>query len=90
MFRQKAATPIIAIGMNALRLPGFPETLGYGNVINTAVGGFSGEQFGAMPDPCMQPTLSTSSYATALGILQCPGQWVYTTSRSWGLNRKRA
>jgi ribulose-bisphosphate carboxylase large chain len=38
----KATTPIVSGGMNALRLPGFFENLGHGNVINTAGGGAYG------------------------------------------------
>ncbi|MCL2345401.1 MAG: ribulose-bisphosphate carboxylase [Desulfobulbus sp.] len=38
----RATTPIISGGMNALRLPGFFENLGHGNVINTAGGGSYG------------------------------------------------
>jgi len=38
----KATTPIISGGMNALRLPGFFQNLGHGNVINTAGGGAYG------------------------------------------------
>ena len=38
----KATTPIISGGMNALRLPGFFENLGHGNLINTAGGGAYG------------------------------------------------
>ena len=38
----KPTTPIISGGMNALRLPGFCENLGHGNVINTAGGGAYG------------------------------------------------
>jgi ribulose-bisphosphate carboxylase large chain len=38
----RATTPIISGGMNALRLPGFFENLGHGNVINTAGGGAYG------------------------------------------------
>ena len=38
----KATTPIISGGMNAMRLPGFFENLGHGNVINTAGGGSYG------------------------------------------------
>jgi ribulose-bisphosphate carboxylase large chain len=38
----KATTSIISGGMNALRLPGFFENLGHGNVINTAGGGSYG------------------------------------------------
>jgi len=35
-YGMKPTTPIISGGMNALRLPGFFENLGHGNVINTA------------------------------------------------------
>jgi len=38
----KPTTPIISGGMNALRLPGFFENLGHGNVILTAGGGSYG------------------------------------------------
>ena len=38
----KPTTPIISGGMNALRLPGFFENLGHGNVIDTAGGGSYG------------------------------------------------
>jgi ribulose-bisphosphate carboxylase large chain len=38
----KPTTPIISGGMNALRLPGFFNNLGHGNVINTAGGGSYG------------------------------------------------
>lgn len=38
----KGTTPIISGGMNALRLPGFFENLGHGNIINTAGGGAYG------------------------------------------------
>jgi ribulose-bisphosphate carboxylase large chain len=38
----KPTTPIISGGMNALRLPGFFENLGHGNIINTAGGGCYG------------------------------------------------
>ena len=41
-YGMKATTPIISGGMNALRLPGFFENLGHGNVINTAGGGAYG------------------------------------------------
>ncbi len=43
----KATTPIISGGMNALRLPGFFENLGHGNLINTAGGGAYGHLDGA-------------------------------------------
>lgn len=39
---RKGTTPIISGGMNALRLIGFFENLGHGNVINTAGGGSYG------------------------------------------------
>ncbi|MDD5031264.1 MAG: ribulose-bisphosphate carboxylase [Rhodoferax sp.] len=38
----KPTTPIISGGMNALRLPGFFDNLGHGNIINTAGGGSYG------------------------------------------------
>ena len=38
-YGMRPTTPIISGGMNALRLPGFFENLGHGNVINTAGGG---------------------------------------------------
>ncbi len=41
-YGMKPTTPIISGGMNALRLPGFFENLGHGNVINTAGGGCYG------------------------------------------------
>ena len=41
-YGMKATTPIISGGMNALRLPGFFQNLGHGNVINTAGGGSYG------------------------------------------------
>jgi ribulose-bisphosphate carboxylase large chain len=41
-YDMKPTTPIISGGMNALRLPGFFENLGHGNVINTAGGGSYG------------------------------------------------
>jgi len=41
-YGMKATTPIISGGMNALRLPGFFENLGHGNVINTCGGGAFG------------------------------------------------
>lgn len=40
--RMKPTTPIISGGMNALRLPGFFENLGHGNLINTSGGGSYG------------------------------------------------
>ncbi|HED16137.1 MAG TPA: ribulose-bisphosphate carboxylase [Gammaproteobacteria bacterium] len=41
-YGMKPVTPIISGGMNALRLPGFFENLGHGNVINTSGGGSYG------------------------------------------------
>jgi ribulose-bisphosphate carboxylase large chain len=41
-YGMQPTTPIISGGMNALRLPGFFENLGHGNVINTAGGGSYG------------------------------------------------
>jgi ribulose-bisphosphate carboxylase large chain len=41
-FGMKPTTPIISGGMNALRLPGFFENLGHGNLINTSGGGSYG------------------------------------------------
>jgi len=38
----KPTTPIISGGMNALRLPGFFQNLGHGNLVNTAGGGSYG------------------------------------------------
>ncbi|MFM8331972.1 MAG: ribulose-bisphosphate carboxylase [Candidatus Methylumidiphilus sp.] len=42
----KATTPIISGGMNALRLPGFLDTLGHCNVIQTCGGGVFGHRDG--------------------------------------------
>lgn len=41
-YGMRATTSIISGGMNALRLPGFFENLGHGNLINTAGGGSYG------------------------------------------------
>ena len=41
-YGMKPTTPIISGGMNALRLPGFFQNLGHGNIINTAGGGAYG------------------------------------------------
>ncbi len=46
-YGMKPTTPIISGGMNALRLIGFFENLGHGNVINTAGGGSYGHIDGA-------------------------------------------
>jgi len=41
-YGMRPTTPIISGGMNALRLPGFFDNLGHGNVINTSGGGAYG------------------------------------------------
>lgn len=41
-YGMKPTTPIISGGMNALRLPGFFQNLGHGNLVNTAGGGSYG------------------------------------------------
>lgn len=41
-YGMKPTTPIVSGGMNALRLPGFFENLGHGNIISTAGGGAYG------------------------------------------------
>lgn len=46
-YGMKPTTPIISGGMNAVRLPGFFENLGHGNLINTAGGGSYGHMDGA-------------------------------------------
>ena len=46
-YGMRATAPIISGGMNALRLPGFFDNLGHGNVINTAGGGAYGHLDGA-------------------------------------------
>ena len=46
-YGMKPTTPIISGGMNAVRLPGFFENLGHGNLINTAGGGSYGHLDGA-------------------------------------------
>jgi ribulose-bisphosphate carboxylase large chain len=46
-YGMRATAPIISGGMNALRLPGFFDNLGHGNVINTAGGGAYGHVDGA-------------------------------------------
>jgi ribulose-bisphosphate carboxylase large chain len=46
-YGMKATTPIVSGGMNALRLPGFFDNLGHGNLINTAGGGAYGHLDGA-------------------------------------------
>lgn len=58
----KATTPIISGGMNALRLPGFFDNLGHGNVIQTAGGG----AFGHMDGPV----------AGALSLRQAYEAWI--------------
>lgn len=41
-YGMRPTTPIISGGMNALRLPGFFQNLGHGNLVNTAGGGSYG------------------------------------------------
>jgi hypothetical protein len=54
----KPTTPIISGGMNALRLPGFFENLGHGNVINTAGGG----SYGHIDSPAAGATSLRQAY----------------------------
>jgi len=54
----KPTTPIISGGMNALRLPGFFENLGHGNVINTSGGG----SYGHIDSPAAGATSLRQSY----------------------------
>jgi ribulose-bisphosphate carboxylase large chain len=55
----KPTTPIISGGMNALRLPGFFENLGHGNIINTAGGG----AYGHIDSPADGATSLKQAYA---------------------------
>ncbi len=57
-FGMKPTTPIISGGMNALRLPGFFENLGHGNVINTAGGG----SYGHIDSPAAGATSLRQAY----------------------------
>ncbi len=57
-FGMKPTTPIISGGMNALRLPGFFENLGHGNVINTSGGG----SYGHIDSPADGATSLRQSY----------------------------
>jgi len=54
----RPTTPIISGGMNALRLPGFFENLGHGNVINTSGGG----SYGHIDSPAAGATSLRQSY----------------------------
>ncbi|MCP4410047.1 MAG: ribulose-bisphosphate carboxylase [Gammaproteobacteria bacterium] len=57
-YGMKPTTPIISGGMNALRLPGFFENLGHGNLINTAGGG----AFGHIDSPAAGGTSLRQAY----------------------------
>ncbi len=57
-YGMKPTTPIISGGMNALRLPGFFENLGHGNVINTSGGG----SYGHIDSPAAGATSLRQSY----------------------------
>ncbi len=57
-YGMKPTTPIISGGMNALRLPGFFENLGHGNVINTAGGG----SYGHIDSPAAGATSLKQAY----------------------------
>ena len=57
-YGMKPTTPIISGGMNALRLPGFFENLGHGNVINTSGGG----SYGHIDSPAAGATSLKQAY----------------------------
>jgi ribulose-bisphosphate carboxylase large chain len=57
-YGMKPTTPIISGGMNALRLPGFFENLGHGNVINTSGGG----SYGHVDSPAAGATSLRQAY----------------------------
>jgi ribulose-bisphosphate carboxylase large chain len=57
-YGMKPTTPIISGGMNALRLPGFFENLGHGNLINTAGGG----SYGHIDSPAAGATSLRQAY----------------------------
>jgi len=57
-YGMKPTTPIISGGMNALRLPGFFENLGHGNVINTCGGG----AYGHIDSPAAGATSLSQAY----------------------------
>ncbi|MDH5300017.1 MAG: ribulose-bisphosphate carboxylase [Gammaproteobacteria bacterium] len=57
-YGMKPTTPIISGGMNALRLPGFFENLGHGNVINTSGGG----SYGHIDSPAAGATSLRQAY----------------------------
>ncbi|MBI4742101.1 MAG: ribulose-bisphosphate carboxylase [Betaproteobacteria bacterium] len=72
----KATTPIISGGMNALRLPGFFENLGHGNVINTAGGG----AYGHIDSPAAGAISLRQSYEKAHWIPACAGMTGFSMS----------
>ncbi|MES9904466.1 MAG: ribulose-bisphosphate carboxylase [Sedimenticola sp.] len=57
-YGMKPTTPIISGGMNALRLPGFFENLGHGNLINTSGGG----SYGHIDSPAAGATSLKQAY----------------------------
>ncbi len=57
-YGMRPTTPIISGGMNALRLPGFFENLGHGNVINTSGGG----SYGHIDSPAAGATSLRQAY----------------------------
>jgi ribulose-bisphosphate carboxylase large chain len=57
-YGRKPTTPIISGGMNALRLIGFFENLGHGNVINTSGGG----SYGHIDSPAAGATSLRQAY----------------------------
>lgn len=57
-YGMKPTTPIISGGMNALRLPGFFENLGHGNIINTSGGG----SYGHIDSPAAGATSLRQAY----------------------------
>ena len=57
-YGMKPTTPIISGGMNALRLPGFFENLGHGNLINTSGGG----SYGHIDSPAAGATSLRQAY----------------------------
>ena len=57
-YGMKPTTPIISGGMNALRLPGFFENLGHGNIINTSGGG----SYGHIDSPAAGATSLKQAY----------------------------
>ena len=69
-YGMKPTTPIISGGMNALRLPGFFQNLGHGNVINTSGGG----SYGHIDSPaagaisCVNPMSAGNPVLTRLNL----------------------